>query len=867
MRWRQRVKPIWVAWAMALAGALFFAALAVQRHNAFLTTAFDLGNYDQAVWNTARGRPFQLTNIPGVTTRLAHHVEPILLLLAPIYWVWSDPRALLIVQSAVAMLGAVPVYRVALRHLKHEWAALAFPLAWVLFPALEKALLFDFHAVALAPFFLAAAFDALDEQRDLRFALFAALAAATKEEIGLLVALMGLYALGVQRRPRLGLITMVAGAGWSVTAIEVIIPRYSPEGEHVFLSYYEGLGNGFIGLVITAITKPWLIVQRALEGGAIPYLAALMAPVAFLSLLAPHILLIASPSLAVNLLSSYEPMRTLEGYHYPSPIVPFVVLSAAVGLAGLGRWTAVTARRWGWSDQVRRHAVVAGALIVIIASLLYHRSRGATPLAADFEWPRVTEHHRIGERIIALIPPEAAVSAQWRLNPHVSRRERVYQYPDVRDAEYVLLDVTINSWPQHPNDLYRDVQAMLAGEWGVVAAQDGWILLQRGGDQKILPDPFYDFARAPNASPTVPVDIQFGNALRLVGFDVEEEADGIQTTLYWERTGATNGPIRLWPYYFSPSGQVLEDTSQRPLVETLWYPPERWRVGEIVRTRTLPWPVPEPFGLAVSVWSGETWLPPTVRHVTPPAFYMAEGAVWIWSRPPDTRLVSLDGGWPFGTQPAPTVLERVSVPDGPVRAGSTYTVTLQWRAGGPTPVPLTVFTQLLDGNGRLVAQHDGPPAGGLRPTHTRLAPRRSDRRPTWHSPAGDTGTWHLPPHRGPVRWSNRSTGAGSWPGQRHQRDGCARGGVNLRGSNAVLRGRMARHLQLAPPDEGAIAAGLFGLVERLIGTVNERVQVGTLLVQFGHAQANGDRQGPHTGLDGHLHHSLSNALGDKERFP
>jgi len=718
--WKERVRPIWVAWAIALAGAVFFAALAVQRHNAFLTTAFDLGNYDQAVWNTARGRPFRLTNIPGVTTRLAHHVEPILLLIAPIYWVWSDPRALLVLQSALAMLGAVPAYRVARRHLGHEWAALAFPLAWVLFPALERALLFDFHAVALAPLFLAAAFDALDEGRDRRFALFAALAASTKEEIGFLVALMGLYALVVQRRRRFGLVTMALGAGWSFVAIDVITPRFSPKGEHVFLSYYEGLGDGFTGLVITALTKPWVIVRRALEGGAIPYLAALMAPVAFLSLLAPHVVLIASPSLAVNLLSSYEPMRTLEGYHYPSPIVPFVVLGASVGLAILARGAAAVARRQGWRGDLRRHTVVVGALVVVIASLLYHRSRGATPLAAGFEWPQVTEHHRIGERIIARIPPEAAVSAQWRLNPHVSQRERVYQYPDVRDAEYILLDVTINSWPQHPNDLYRDVQALLAGEWGVVAAQDGWLLLRRGSGQKALPDEFYDFARAPNATPSVPLDVQFGNALRLVGLDVEDRPDGVQTTMYWERTGELPavGPVRLWPYYFSPSdGRVLEDTSQRPLVEALWYPPERWKQGELVRVRTLPWPVPEPFGFAVSVRAGDVWLAPTVKQADRPALYLPEGGVWVWTRPQPERGAAVQGPWSLETEPAPTVLERVTVPKAPVRAGTAYTVTLQWRAGGPTSVPLTVFTQLLDGNGRLVAQHDGPPAGGLRPTN------------------------------------------------------------------------------------------------------------------------------------------------------
>lgn len=43
-------------------------------------------------------------------------------------------------------------------------------------------------------------------------------------------------------------------------------------------------------------------------------------------------------------------------------------------------------------------------------------------------------------------------------------------------------------------------------------------------------------------------------------------------------------------------------------------------------------------------------------------------------------------------------------------------VTLVWRADGPTDKPYTVFVQLLDASGALIAQSDAQPAGGSRPT-------------------------------------------------------------------------------------------------------------------------------------------------------
>jgi hypothetical protein len=54
---------------------------------------------------------------------------------------------------------------------------------------------------------------------------------------------------------------------------------------------------------------------------------------------------------------------------------------------------------------------------------------------------------------------------------------------------------------------------------------------------------------------------------------------------------------------------------------------------------------------------------------------------------------------------------------GSVKSGDTLAVTLLWQAEGEPGQPYTVFTQLLNSDGRLVAQHDSPPANGRSPTN------------------------------------------------------------------------------------------------------------------------------------------------------
>ena len=85
--------------------------------------------------------------------------------------------------------------------------------------------------------------------------------------------------------------------------------------------------------------------------------------------------------------------------------------------------------------------------LVLAVSLTHHWQLGMTPLGRNFHWPQVTAHHRLAQEFIAMIPPDAALSAQANLYPHVALRRKAYLFPAVNDAEYVFLDVTSPTYP------------------------------------------------------------------------------------------------------------------------------------------------------------------------------------------------------------------------------------------------------------------------------------------------------------------------------------------------------------------------------------------------------------------------------------
>jgi uncharacterized membrane protein len=706
-----------------------FSALAVAQHEAFETLAFDLGNYDQAVWNTIHGRLLRFTNVEGLTIRLAQHVEPILLPVSLFYLIYSSPKTLLVLQTVVVALGAWPVYLLAREKLQSEFGGVVFALAYLLFPAIESANLFDFHAVTLAPAFLLTAFYFLEKRMHLWSFIFAILAMSCKEDIPLLVAMMGAYAFLLRRERKVGALMASVALIWFYIAFYIIIPHANPGGKSQYLAYYEHWGDNPVEMAL-AVVKPsfWNVV---LTRDNFVYLFKLFLPLAFLPLFSLPIFLIALPSLAINLLSSDMGMHRLESFHYAAPIVPFAILSAIGGARFL-------IQRFG-----KRVPKGPGSLsyllsgLVLVCSLGYHRYQSVSPLSVCFTWPAATEHHRLSQELIDQIPPMASVSAQLNLNPHVSHREKLYIFPHIDEAEYIFLDAAslgnkddINTWVKE--------QLLENGPFGVVAARDGYLLLQRGASDSHPPDSFYTFVRVKDPETQYPLLANFGSQIEFLGFDVISRCDKEpHYNLYFRAQHPLDRDYFIALYLVDEVGQVVGSTVE-PQAATIWYPTSRWQPGEVVKIRvdTLSWWTGDrdQYSVALGILDGnDTW--DVGRRLRP----RAVESHWQTPMPADGTLLQLmtfrntwEGVKPMLQERRFTVPEiehpmeatlgdqvrflgyDLSPP--PYKRGETLHLTLYWQAMSRMDVSYTVFVHLLDKNEMIGGQWDSVPSGGLLPT-------------------------------------------------------------------------------------------------------------------------------------------------------
>ena len=517
-----RTPTFWIAFGLValavLAYSIYFSLFLVAKQNAFMTNGEDLGIMDQAIWNLLHGSMLHQTICNSLTdtncyglngiNRFAIHFEPILLPISLLYLIWPDPKALMILQVVIVASGAFPAFWLARLRLRHAWAAVPFALLYLLDPTQQFAINFDFHAVTLTTALLLFALYFLYVRKTFWFFVFVVLCLACKEEIAGVVVMLGLWTWLLQQRWRVSLGLLALAFCW--TGMGLLVVHYSsPVGYSLLASRYAYLGKDPMQVALNILTHPLQILEEhVLEPYHMLYLRKLLAPMGYLPLLAPWVLVLATPTLALNMLSS-TPNMFSGHYQYNAEIIPILIfasIEATVLIVWIVRRLLLNLNVEHESLEPesttrlplgRGHALSPASLVqigVLALVLCYMLMRvytittlydvyNAMPYAPGFLWPQVTAHDRLASNFLSKIPADASVSAQTTLVPHLSHRQRIYLFPYAVDhADYILLDATSYTYPfHHYKDYAAKVKMILnQGNYGIVDMDDGYLLLQQG---------------------------------------------------------------------------------------------------------------------------------------------------------------------------------------------------------------------------------------------------------------------------------------------------------------------------------------------------------------------------------------------------
>jgi len=452
--------------------ALLFVLAAVLHYVEFKTGRFDNGDMVQAIWNTLHGRFLETTSLAGQqSSRLGAHVDPFLLLFAPLFWISSSPLLLPVVQALAVASGALPVYWLARKHLGSSRASAQFVFAYLLYPATQFNAFTNavgFHSVSMAVPLVLYALWFLDEDRLVAFSVMAVLAASTKEEMPLAVGCLGIWYAVRKGGRRFGLGVFAVGLGLTFFNFLWVIPHFSPSGANPFAGRYVAVGGTPRGMAHKLVTDPMAFVHAVATGHKATFLALLLVPFLGLWLLEPLVMLGAVPDLVINLLSGKSEQTTIS-YQYAAGIVPFVV---AASIFGAARFKRQSGRLSLWVLTAVACTAIYSPILVLIKDV---PALGAPVTAAQ-------------TRALDLIPDGAPVSASNLLGGYLSERPYIATFPYVGRARWIIVDANDQSYGTKAQaraaGIYLDFRRTLrryetSQAWRIIFTSRGVTVLRR----------------------------------------------------------------------------------------------------------------------------------------------------------------------------------------------------------------------------------------------------------------------------------------------------------------------------------------------------------------------------------------------------
>jgi uncharacterized membrane protein len=456
----------WLALGIAAAYFLTYAVLSVLRHESYHSFGFDLGLFDQVFWNTTQGRPLESTMSqasPSPHSQLGDHFSPVFILLMPFYLAVPHPETLLLLQTLALALGAWPVYLLAKLKLPAGYAPL-WVLAYFLFVPLAYINLDDFHEIALAVAPLGFALYFLESGRRGWFLLSLVFTFLIKEEMALVGAGFGVYALLGKRDWKLGLSVLVGSLVAFAALIQVVIPFFAGGRPYPYTGYrYTEVGGSPRGILTTLVTDPLRIVRSLIQPKKLSFLVAIFGSTLGLSALAGWASLLLLPTLAYLLLSNYAPQYSFTT-QYSAPLIPLIVGTAILALARL-------------RESAQRPVMAA----VLVSSLVFNWAFGDMPFSRKFDPSLYSTQTRYASfvRELARIAPDARVSAENGFPSHLSERRYIYDFgfEGVQDAEWVVLDYRGTNYDM--NVFQAQVAAVEGAGYDKVATGYGLALLRK----------------------------------------------------------------------------------------------------------------------------------------------------------------------------------------------------------------------------------------------------------------------------------------------------------------------------------------------------------------------------------------------------
>lgn len=361
-------------------------------------------------------------------------------------------------------------------------AAIHFFSIWAIYSALA----FDFHDNVVGAMFVPWFLYFIRYDKWAKASIMFALVLISKENMSLWMFFICLGLLVLHRKEQLKLKNISFFAVISIfyffVVMYYIMPSLANEGQGYMHFEYSALGDNFGEAILTIIQRPGYIFSLLFENHINAKSAiGTKSELHFVVLLSGGVFLFFKPQYLIMLIPIYaqklfndDPGKWGINAHYSIEFVPILTIAA-----------------FTWILEKRSRLKFLFAYILVAVTII---TSGSVLDRRVSKWYNSVNHqfykkeHYIRDfdvngmhKILNNIPDDAIVSAQTMLVPHIALRDKIYLFPDVGDAEYiVLLTADDNTYPLNRENYLEEIEKYRNNdEWEIFLENDYALLFKR----------------------------------------------------------------------------------------------------------------------------------------------------------------------------------------------------------------------------------------------------------------------------------------------------------------------------------------------------------------------------------------------------
>jgi uncharacterized membrane protein len=467
---------------------VIYALISLGNHYNYRTYAFDLGIYNNCLYQYGH---FHKNHYPYLhymfSNFLSDHFSLYTIILSPLHYIFGS-TTLLLVQIVSILFGAAGVYKIVKQASNIPFLPEIAMVHFLSFFGIYSALSFDYHDNVVSAMLMPWFFYYFKNNRFGLTWLYALLIVIGKENmpLWLMFVCLGLataYFKDRQKRNTALLLTLFSVV-YAVVILKYVMPNIDPTapGNGYNQMRYSVLGTNMGELTANIFHHPMKIINAlfanhlpdaSLNGIKMELYSCLLYSGGWLLIFRPQYLIMLIPVIAQKVLAD-DFGRWGINYHYSIEFLPVIVI--------------------GFYDTLfkLKNARLSKLLAVTVCCMTIYITKATIDKRVSLYYGKestcfyIPEHYQCEfdkkevKRVMKLIPKDVNLCAQNCFAAHLSFRKNIYQYPDVYDAEYIMLASSPNAYPVRGPELDAAIRELNESrDWETLSADKGIYLFRK----------------------------------------------------------------------------------------------------------------------------------------------------------------------------------------------------------------------------------------------------------------------------------------------------------------------------------------------------------------------------------------------------